>query len=82
MTCGQAGFKREGSSKVRHSCRDLFHHRRRGWAGGRRQKNCLSMELQTKVEKVEKNTTNLQERMHNNPYQCTRNEGKACMQLI
>ena len=31
---------------------------------------------------LEKHTTNLQERMHNNTYQCTRNEGKACMQLI
>ena len=59
MTRGQAGFKREGSFTVRHSYRDLFNHWRRGWAGGRRQKNCLSMEVQTKVEKVEKDTTNL-----------------------
>ena len=44
---------------VRHSCGDLFHHRRRGWAGGRRLKNCLTMEVQTKVEKVEKDTMNL-----------------------
>ena len=39
---------------MRHSRRDLFHHRRRGRAGGRRQINCLSMEVQTKVGKVEK----------------------------
>ena len=31
---------------------------------------------------VEKNTTNLYERLQNNTYQCNRNEGKACMQLI
>ena len=29
----------------------------------------------------EKDTTNILERMHNNTYQCSRNEGKACMQL-
>ena len=32
--------------------------------------------------KFEKDTTNLWERMHNNTYQCTRTEGKACMQCI
>ena len=47
-------FQREGSSTVRHSCRDLFHHGQRGWAGGRRQKNCRSMEVQTKVKKPKK----------------------------
>ena len=31
---------------------------------------------------LEKDTTNLWERMHNNTYQCTRNEGKACMLLM
>ena len=31
---------------------------------------------------LEKDITNLQEKMHNNTCQCTRNEGKACMQLI
>ena len=59
MTCGLAGFKRKGCSMVRHSYTDLFHHRRRGWVGGRRQKNCLSMEVQPKVEKFVKDTTNL-----------------------
>ena len=31
---------------------------------------------------LEKDITSLQQRMHNNTYHCTGNEGKACMQLI
>ena len=31
---------------------------------------------------LETDTTNRWERMHNNTYQCTRNEGKACIQLV
>ena len=50
-TRGQAGFKKQGSSAVKNSCKDLFHHRRRGWAGGRAQKNCLSVGVQTKIKK-------------------------------